>query len=106
MNHTWSSFRRRTSLISRSFEPQSWFLSVLLIALRTFSIDDLVGVEQAMDHRRDLLRAVWRPLDRRQLSRVTGVANGDPAQALHPLRQQVDQLCCSSACLSNRRWSW
>ena len=78
--------------MSRSFEPQSSFFSVLSIASRTFSMIDLVGVEQAVDHRRHVLGAVGRPVDRRELGGVARIADGDAAQALDALGEQVDEL--------------
>jgi len=51
-----------------------------------------MSVEQSMDHRRDVLGAVRRPFDRCQLGGVAGVADGDPAKALDPLGQEVDEL--------------
>ena len=41
---------------------------------------------------RDLLGAVGRSRDRRELGRVTRVADGDPAEHLDALRQHVDEL--------------
>ena len=54
--------------------------------------DGLVGVERPMDHRRDVLGAVGRAIDRRQLGGVARVTDGDPAEALDPLGEQVDDL--------------
>ena len=87
--------------------PQSSDSSVVLIPARTFSSDRLVGAQRPVDHDRDLFRAVGRSFDRRQLGRVTRVADGDPARALwtRSARRSVSSFC-SSACLSKRRCSW
>ena len=45
-----------------------------------------------MDHRRDVLGAVGRPIDRRELGGVARITDGDPAEALDPLGEQVDDL--------------
>ena len=91
-NQTCSSWRRRTSPISRSLEPQSLSSSVV-VDRRTHLLDDgLVRLERAVDHDRDFLGAIRRARDRRQLSGVTGIAHRDAAQALDALGDQVDQL--------------
>ncbi len=91
-NQTWSSWRRRTSPISRSFEPQSSLFSVRVDRVADLLDDRLVGVEQPVDHRRHVLGAVRRPVDRGQLGRVARVTDGDPAEALDSLGEQIDQL--------------
>ena len=45
-----------------------------------------------MDHGRDVLGAVGRSIDGRQLGGVARVADGDPAEGLDPLGQHVDDL--------------
>ena len=54
--------------------------------------DDLVRLERPVDHARDLLGAVGRPRDGRQLGRVARIADRDAAEALDALGEQVDQL--------------
>ena len=48
--------------------------------------------ERPVDHDRDLLGAVGRPLDRGQLGGMPRIADGDPAQALDALGEEVDEL--------------
>ena len=48
--------------------------------------------ERPIDHDRDLLGAVGRPRDRGQLGRMARVADGDAAEALDALGEQVDEL--------------
>ena len=91
-NQTWSSWRRSTSLIRMSLVPQSSDSSVVLIAGPDLLDDRLVGAQRPVDHDRDLLGAIGRPLDRRQLGGVTRVADGDAAEALDPLGEEVDDL--------------
>ena len=92
MNQTCSSWRRRTSPISRSFVPQSLSSSVALDRVAHLADDRLVRREQAADHLGHRLGTVGRAFDRGQLGGVARVAHGDAAQALDALGEQVDQL--------------
>jgi hypothetical protein len=51
-----------------------------------------VGTQGPVDHDRDLLGAVRRPFDRRQLGRMARITDGDAAEALDAFGEQVDQL--------------
>jgi hypothetical protein len=45
-----------------------------------------------MDHRRDVLGAIGRPVDRGEFCGVARISEGDPTKALDPLREEVDEL--------------
>ena len=92
MNQTCSSWRRRTSPIEQVVRPPVLRLLGRLDAVAHLADDGLMRPEQSGDLRRDVLGPVGRSLDRRQLGRMTRVADGDPSEGLDALSQQVDQL--------------
>jgi hypothetical protein len=59
--------------------------------------------EQAAEHHRHFFDTVWRPLDPGQLGSMPRIANGDAAQALNPLREQVDELQLLSGVLVEKK---
>ena len=72
--------------------PSPSDVSVVLMPCADLRDDRLVGAQGPVDHDRDLLGAVGRALDRRQLGRVARVADGDATQALDPFGEHVDEL--------------
>ena len=72
--------------------PKSFDSSVVSMPVADLLEDRLVRGQQAVEDDGDLLRAIGRALDRRQLGRVPRVADADPAQHLDPLGDRVGEL--------------
>ena len=105
-NQTCNSWRRRTSLMRMSFEPQSLLSSVVSIPSRTFSM----MVSWAFSSRWIIAGTSSAPLGGRSMVVSSAAWRGSPT-AMPPrlwtrsARTSMISVC-SSACLSNSRWSW